>query len=644
MSGRSAPPSSEAQERDLAVARALMDEGRLEQAGSHLQAILRERPGWARGLNLLGIVLARQGRLDEAEQAFRRACEADPAHAAAWSNLGNVHFERGRWDEAEAAYRRALAVDPDYAAAHHNLAAVCRRTGRHAEAVRHLKRAARLEYEAAAGGSRGRGVLGWAVYLALAGLSLLVWLWRQGGRPGMLGAWGAALALAWVAAGQAAEPGRPEPGPAFERGVYIAGQDASGLTPQEVATQLQRLAAVLLDEPITLRRESFRLAVLPRELGIRPALEATVEEARRRAAQGGPASVPLRLAGPDPGLLEQLAGRLQARLGAAPVEPRLLIRPDGTVDVVAGRDGLEVDRAALARALLQASLATRFRVVEVPMRRVPPVLSEADLAPLKDPVPVSRYTTRLDPADGDRAVNVALAALALDGLVLPPGRSFSFNQAVGPRITERGYREAPVLLNGRFVTGVGGGVCQVSTTLYNAALLGGLAASARSPHSVPVWYVPLARDATVAYNLIDLRLVNPTPYPLAVQARLDGDRLTVSLWGPPQARTPPFRLRTVVEAAEQASFAVVEDPALPPGSRVVESPARTGYTSTLWREWPLYGPAAARERVNRSTYAPQVGLVRTGPPAVSTESRIAHAPAPEGIRGRPVKDGVHPAS
>src|SRR5690606_31917737 len=124
------------------------------------------------------------------------------------------------------------------------------------------------------------------------------------------------------------------------------------------------------------------------------------------------------------------------------------------------------------------------------------------------------------------------------------GGRFSFNEVVGPRSAARGYRPAPVIVAGELVDDFGGGVCQVSTTVYNAALLAGLEVPVRTPHSIPVSYVPRGRDAAVVYGAVDLAFTNPFPVPLVIQTEVARDRVKVQLFGP-RAHRRRFELRTV---------------------------------------------------------------------------------------------------
>ena len=575
---RPAPPEQAAEgelHRALAVAQALLDEGRAQEALEQLRALTERHPHHAPAHNKLGICLARLGRLEEAAEAFQRAAELDPAYPAPWSNLGNVHLQQGRLDQAEAAYRKALAIDPGYAPAHNNLAAALRRMGRYDEAVYHLKQSVRLQRDRPEGGpvsASGR----WLFYGVLGALALLYWLWRQR----------AALAVAAALAGLA----------------WGAGSGATA----------QASPARLVAEPVTVEAGPVRLELVPAALGFRfEAAEPAQPLLEGGRARPGPGE-PQRLVGPDPAAFERLVARLDRMLGQAPVEPRMFFEPDGRGVIVPGRAGRRVDRQALEAALRAAVASPEARVVSVPLVSVPPALSEGELAPLATARLLAVYTTRYDPGEVGRSVNIATAARELDGLVLRPGGAFSFNEAVGPRITERGYREAPVLLAGRLAEDVGGGVCQVSTTLYNAALLGGLKVTRRAPHSRPVWYVALARDAAVAYGLIDLKLQNPNPYPVAVSARAEAGELTVRLWAPEGALALPWQLRTVVEQAIPGEVELIEDLSLAPSERSVEEAGRTGYVATLWRELPLYGPIVGRERVNRSFYPPAPARVRVG--------------------------------
>ena len=128
-----------------------------------------------------------------------------------------------------------------------------------------------------------------------------------------------------------------------------------------------------------------------------------------------------------------------------------------------------------------------------------------------------------------RATNIAVAASRINGVVIQPGEEFSFNRTILPRTAANGYVEAPIYVSGKHSTGTGGGICQVSSTMYSAMLNGGIPATERHPHSLPVPYLPEGRDATIAGNYYDLRFVNIYNTPLQISAVADLRTGTVSV-------------------------------------------------------------------------------------------------------------------
>lgn len=142
----------------------------------------------------------------------------------------------------------------------------------------------------------------------------------------------------------------------------------------------------------------------------------------------------------------------------------------------------------------------------------------------------SGFSTSLAGRTAQQRHNAVLAGRFIDGHIIPPGGVFSFNELVGARSRGKGFDAAPFLnADGLLEETPGGGICQLASTIYNAALLGGLEVVERHPHSRTVLHVPPGRDATIATWRKDLKLRNPFPHPLLVRINSDNDRLTVSL-------------------------------------------------------------------------------------------------------------------
>lgn len=139
------------------------------------------------------------------------------------------------------------------------------------------------------------------------------------------------------------------------------------------------------------------------------------------------------------------------------------------------------------------------------------------------------YTTKYN-AKIQRAINVNLAAARINGVVVQPGSLFSYSNAILPRTVANGYVEAPVFINKQHGVGIGGGICQVSSTLYACMLKVGLPATERHPHSLPVTYLPEGMDATISGNTLDLKFINIYNKPLMITSHCENGNLTISLW------------------------------------------------------------------------------------------------------------------
>ena len=139
-----------------------------------------------------------------------------------------------------------------------------------------------------------------------------------------------------------------------------------------------------------------------------------------------------------------------------------------------------------------------------------------------------RYKTSFNPGEKNRTINLKLAAAAINGQIIQPGKTFSFNKTVGPRTRERGYLEATIFVGGKKEQGLGGGICQVSSTLYNAVLNSKLKVVERHTHSLPVTYVPTGKDATVSYGYLDFRFQNNRNYPVKIQAVVNKNTLDIA--------------------------------------------------------------------------------------------------------------------
>jgi len=218
-------------------------------------------------------------------------------------------------------------------------------------------------------------------------------------------------------------------------------------------------------------------------------------------------------------------------------------------------------------------------------------------------VEMAGYATTLAGRTPGQRHNARLAARALDGVVIAPGWTFSFNRTVRSWTMDRGYVKAPVSYDGELVRAFGGGVCQTSTTLYNAALLAGLTIAERHSHVFAPTYVVPGRDAAVAQYDIDLRLTNPYAWPLRLAARVQGDRLEVRILGrerPPEAVEIATDVLSTTVPARMVQF--IDRPEGAEGRAYLRTPGATGYRVRAYRVFTAGGEVIRRELLSDDAY------------------------------------------
>lgn len=222
-----------------------------------------------------------------------------------------------------------------------------------------------------------------------------------------------------------------------------------------------------------------------------------------------------------------------------------------------GNDGRQADVSRL-KADIQASLKGGFEPVSVKYFNV---FRKKTLNTVKSETKLlGSYTTSFDSSNINRSSNIRLAAGHLNGAVIESGKILSFNDTVGARLPERGFLPAKIIENGEYTEGVGGGVCQVSTTLYNAALLSGMTVTEYHPHSLAVGYVDPSRDAMVSGTSCDLKFSNQSDSPVYIRSRTQGGTVTIELYG--KSDGAKYSIESVITGSVPAAEEFCQTPEL----------------------------------------------------------------------------------
>lgn len=263
-----------------------------------------------------------------------------------------------------------------------------------------------------------------------------------------------------------------------------------------------------------------------------------------------------------------------------PVDASFKIADNNQISIIPGQNGLVIDYDTLYKDLIKIlSTGHEPYSLRVPLEDAPPSRTVEDLESMGLNGLLSAYTTWFDPSQVDRTYNIRVAAAALDELLVPPGKEVSFNKVVGPRSTEAGYKRATVIVDNEFVDGIGGGVCQVSTTIYNAVLLADLEVTCRSNHSIPVSYIPLGRDAAVAYDYLDFCFVNNSNSYILIKSSLGYDNVTFKIFGNTEYKKDVSIKTWVTEVLEPAKI-YEENEDLPIGEEVIKQEGRQGFKTS----------------------------------------------------------------
>ena len=226
----------------------------------------------------------------------------------------------------------------------------------------------------------------------------------------------------------------------------------------------------------------------------------------------------------------------------------------------------------------------------------------------------------------NRSINVELASKLINGTVLAPGEVFSYNDVVGERTAERGFKNAQIYVQSKVVEGLGGGICQVSSTLYNAVLYADLEVVERRWHSLPVTYVPLGQDATVAFGYIDFKFKNDRDYPIEVISWCEKGNVYVSIKGTDDGIKREVKITNVTKQVLDYKEEVIEDKTLQPGQRVVVTKGKKGYVVDTYKKVYEDGVLVSDGFLHTSKYNPTTQQVKVY--SLAEESGATPDPSP----------------
>ena len=280
----------------------------------------------------------------------------------------------------------------------------------------------------------------------------------------------------------------------------------------------------------------------------------------------------------------------------APMQDAAYRLENGEIVIDDEKVGITVDKSAV-----KAALDSEDGQNTITVKTEQPKVTKKQLEELLFRDVMGSFSSSFATSSAARASNVQLTAQRVNGKILMPGETFSYDKTVGSRTVANGYREAGVYIGNKTETGIGGGICQTSSTLYSAALYANLEIVSRTSHSLPVSYVPAGQDATIAEGYIDLLIKNNTDYPVKFVAEVQNRRLTCKILGvkDPDITVELVHTRT---ADYQPTTERTENPEIPKGYKHITSKGAPGYAVASQRIVKQAGKVIKTEKLTRSVY------------------------------------------
>lgn len=379
--------------------------------------------------------------------------------------------------------------------------------------------------------------------------------------------------------------------PLFIDNIFIHGYDVSGLSRLEAKEKIKPYLEDILGQKVIIQSSDQKEVWVTnyKEIGIQIDLDKALATGLNQGNKGfifkrwwerlkikkDGFNVPLELQ-----IREDLATRVILNFTEdfvkAPQSAKFKITLQNKVIIEPDVSGINIDLEGMISQLKSNLKFQGPLSIVVKTKEIKAQTTEDDLKKLKVETIMGQFTTWFNPQKQNRTKNIKLAADALNNRLLAPDEEFSFNKIVGPRTKEAGYNDAPIILNNQFVDGVGGGVCQVSSTLYNVLLRTNLMITERHPHSLPVRYVPKGMDATVVYGLKDLKFKNNTKGHILFKTYVGQGSLTIKLFGS-KKDDHKIEVISIVEKTFTPKVIIKNKGDLQTGQVIVEQQGEEGY-------------------------------------------------------------------
>lgn len=228
------------------------------------------------------------------------------------------------------------------------------------------------------------------------------------------------------------------------------------------------------------------------------------------------------------------------------------------------------------------------------------------------PDTLATYSTTYNISNYNRANNIVISANKINNIILMPGEEFSYNQILGERTEKAGYKPAPAYVEGNLVNEYGGGICQTSSTLYNAALLSNLEITSRTSHCYPAPYVPISRDATVSWGTIDFKFKNNRENPIKIKSTADNGMIKIEIIGIKQDYDYEVEIQSYIASIIELETQYKDDPNLEEGKEKVTQNGSNGCVGVAYKILKKNGNVVSKILLSQDTYSSKPKIINRG--------------------------------
>lgn len=275
--------------------------------------------------------------------------------------------------------------------------------------------------------------------------------------------------------------------------------------------------------------------------------------------------------------------------------------------VSAEKDG--IDFAISIDEAKELALNKNASEIYIPLKYTKPEITISDLGEDIFGTKLGTSTTIYDSTNSNRSTNITIACEKINGTILEPGETFSFNKVVGERTTKSGFKEALIYNGGEVDYGIGGGICQISSTLYNAALKANLDIVERKNHSMTVSYLPIGQDASVSYGSVDFKFTNSRAYPIKITATANAGIVTISVWGVLEEQEYVVTLETEILETTDYKTTYEYSSSIPVGKEELKQVGKNGYKCSTYKILSLGEKEISRTLLSTDTYKSQKEII-----------------------------------